>query len=202
MSVPHRNQAALLLTELAPPGWLLRHSAAVAEIAAFLAERIEARGAAVDRPLVETAALLHDVDKTLPRDHPLLELGHGQAGAAWLAERGHGELSAAVAAHPATLLTDERRYPRWAAESTLEERVVAYADKRAMQRIVTLAERFAEWQERHPEHAAELRLGLRRAELLEQEVCELAGVTPSEVTRLAWVDAALHAAGRPMTASD
>lgn len=148
----------------------------------------------LDRPVVEAAALLHDLDKALPRDHRLLELGHGAAGAAWLAERGHAELSAAVAGHTATLLSDERRYPRWAASATLEERVVAYADKCARQDVVTLDERFATWYEKHPEYADGLRLGLTRARLLEQEVCAAAGIAPAEVARLAWVDEALHAA--------
>ena len=53
---------------------------AVAEIAAFLAERMAGRGVAVDRALVESAALLHDLDKALPETDPLRRLGHGHAG--------------------------------------------------------------------------------------------------------------------------
>ena len=195
MSVPSRHDAAALLLSLQPPDRLVGHSAAVAEVASFLAGRAVARGTRLDQTLVETAALLHDVDKALPRDHPLLTMGHGEAGAAWLAEQGHRELGPAVAGHTVTLLTDERRYPRWAAEASLEARVVAYADKRARQEIVSLEERFDTWLERHPEHGDGLRRGLDRARRLEQEVCALAGVEPDAVGRAPWVDEVLRSVG-------
>jgi hypothetical protein len=155
---------------------------------------MSAGGNALDRPVVEAAALLHDVDKLLPDGHPLQVRGHGEAGAAWLTERGYPELSRPVANHPATLLSDEKRYPRWAASASLEERVVAYADKRATQGLVSLAERFGEWAERHPEHAPAMAVARRRAERLEREVCDVAGIDPEEVRRLPWVAETLAAA--------
>ncbi len=194
MSIPSRSEAARILLELNPPDWFVRHSSAVAEVAAFLAARTEDRGTAVNRQLVEAAALLHDVDKLLPDDHPLKSLAHGEAGAAWLGQRGHAELAPAVAGHPATLLTDERRYPAWALSATVEDRIVAYADKRATQELVALERRFDEWRKRHPEHAAVLDLARRRAEQLEIEACSAAGIKPAEVERLAWADDALRAA--------
>jgi predicted hydrolase (HD superfamily) len=136
--------------------------------------------------LVEAAGLLHDLDKTLPADHDLLALGHGTAGAEWLRRHGHGEIAAAVAGHPATLLSDDQRYRQWRRDASLEERVVAYADKRAEQDIVSLDDRFAAWRERHPEHAESLALGLQRARQLEQEVCATAGIAPAQVGRAAW----------------
>jgi hypothetical protein len=163
-------------------------------VAAFLAARIAASGESLDVQLVEAAALLHDVDKLLPDDHPLRVLRHGEAGAAWLSEHGHGELAKAVAGHPATLLGDDERYPRWASEATVEERIVAYADKRAMQDLVSLEQRFAAWLERHPERAASLRLARSRAESLETQVCAAAGIAATDVQRLAWVEEALRAA--------
>ena len=56
MTIPGRVDAASLLLSLDPPDWFVRHARAVAEVAAFLAARIEARGIAVDRRLVEAAA--------------------------------------------------------------------------------------------------------------------------------------------------
>ena len=135
------------------------------------------------------------MDKALPREHALLSRGHGEAGAAWLAEQGHPELGPAVAGHTATLLSDERRYPRWVAEASLEARVVAYADKRARQGIVSLEERFTTWLERHPEHGEDMRRALDRARRLEQEVCGLAGVEPRAMARAPWVDAVLRSVG-------
>lgn len=193
VSIPSRVEAVSILLELDPPGWLVEHSSAVAEVAVDLAARIAERGTALDRALVEAAALLHDVDKALPKGHPLLQLGHGAAGAAWLTERGHAELAPAVAHHPAKLLSDEAVYPGWAARASLEERVVAYADKRATQDVVTLDERFHRWAERHPERAASIQVARGRAQLLEREVCAAAGLAPTEVQRVPWVRDAMQA---------
>lgn len=193
VSIPSRVEAVSILLELEPPGWLVEHSTAVAEVAAFLAARITDRGTAVDRPLVEAAALLHDVDKALQKGHPLLQLGHGAAGAAWLTERGHAELAPAVLHHPVKVLGDDAAYSHWAATASLEERVVAYADKRAMQDVVSLAERFRAWGERHPERAESMRTARARADLLGREVCTAAALSPDEVRRLPWVGDAMQA---------
>ncbi|MFI5255319.1 MAG: HD domain-containing protein, partial [Candidatus Limnocylindrales bacterium] len=128
------------------------------------------RGIAVDRGLVEAAALLHDIDRLLPADDPLLALGHGEAGGRWLLQHGQGELARAVAAHPVSRLTDEDRYHRWAAGATREERIVAYADKRCGQQLEPMASRFAGWVRRYPEYAPGLAVARPRANRLEREV--------------------------------
>ena len=102
MTVPGRVDAASLLLSLDPPPWFVRHARAVAEVAGWLAARIEERGIAIDRRLVEAAALLHDVDKALPADDPARGLPHGDGSAAWLTGVGHPELARAVASHPVT----------------------------------------------------------------------------------------------------
>ena len=150
MTVPGRPEALRLLLSLDPPPWHLRHSRGVAETAGWLAARIATRGIPVDRPLVESAALLHDIDKLLPATDPARALPHGDGAAAWLTRRGYPELSRAVANHPVTRLADEARYSRWSAFATREERIVAYADKRFGQRLEPMAARFAEWERRHP----------------------------------------------------
>jgi len=197
MAVPSRIEACLVLLRLGPPRWLVEHSTVVAEVAAFLAARIADRGVAIDRRLVESAALLHDLDKALPADHRLRQLDHGRAGAAWLVDHDFGELSAPVADHPVTRLTDEQEYARWSAAASLENRVVAYADKRALQRLVLMERRFAEWRRRYPDYEHRQRVGRQRADRLEREVCRAAGVRPSEVRRLRWVGRAMVAARAP-----
>jgi hypothetical protein len=196
MTVPDRCTAAALLLELDPPPWHLRHARAVAEVAGWLAGRIAANGISIDRRLVETAALLHDVDKILPPEDPAGALPHGDGSAAWLSRRGHAELARAVAAHPVTRLVGGERYRRWAASASLEERVVAYADKRAGQHLEPIDARFASWRSRYPggwdERTA---AGVRRwAGRLEAEVCRAADVRADEVRRLRWTAAALHRA--------
>jgi putative nucleotidyltransferase with HDIG domain len=150
MSVPDRVEAARLLLSRNPPPWHLRHSRAVAETAGWLAARIAAAGIPIQRRLVESAALLHDIDKLLPPDDPARGLPHGDAGADWLTRQGHPELARAVANHPVTRLGDEDRYRRWSAFASREERIVAYADKRCGQRLEPMAQRFAEWERRFP----------------------------------------------------
>ena len=179
----------------APSARLLQHVTVVAEVASFLAFRAAQAGLAVDRRLVETAALLHDIDKALPADHPLRSLGHGRAGAAWLREAGHAELARPVAAHPVMQLDEPACPPTGSASAPLEDRIVCYADKRATQRVVSLEQRFGRWQRKHPEYADRLAETLVMARRLESEVCGSIGVRPEAVERLRWVDDALARAG-------
>ena len=196
MTVPGRTAAAALLLSLDPPQWHVRHARAVAEVATWLAARIAARGTPVDRQLVEAAALLHDVDKILPDDDQAARLPHGEGSAAWLTRHGHGELARAVANHPVSCLLDGERFRRWAAFASREERIVAYADKRAGQRLEPMAERFASWDRRYPDAwSAQERAAVRlRATRLEADVCRAAGVAPGDVARLVWTGSALRAA--------
>lgn len=197
MTVPSRPAAAALLCSLEPPVWALAHARAVAEVAGWLARAIERHGIALDRAAVEAAALLHDVDKLLPSDDPARALPHGEGSAAWLTRQGHPELARLVAGHPVTRLVDGEAYRRWAALASREERIVAYADKRAGQRLESMDSRFASWQRRYPGSwdANTWRAVRSRAARLEVEVCRAAGVAPAAVRRLAWTGDALRAAG-------
>jgi hypothetical protein len=197
MTVPDRIEAARLVRSLEPPDWLLRHSRAVAEVAAFLAARTAQRGGRIDRRLAESAALLHDADKALARDDPLRALGHGHGSARWLEAHGFPALGVAVEDHPVTRLRDGAWFESWLEGSRAEDRIVAYADKRAQQRLVSLDERFRGWRRRHPvkwddDAVRDVRV---RADRLERAVCEAAGIRPDEVRRLPWTSAALRAAG-------
>ena len=213
--MPGRMDAAALLLSLDPPPWFVRHSRAVAEVAGWLAARIDARGTPVDRRLVESAALLHDADKALPSADPARSLPHGDGSAAWLTRQGHPELARADASHPVTRLLDGERYKRWAAFASREERIVAYADRRAEQRLVSMDARFESWRRRYARIGvdgrdigwddAELRAVRARADRLAADVCRAAGVAPGDVRRLAWTGRALQAARdrtRPAPARD
>ena len=196
MTVPGRMAAAALLCSLDPPPWFVAHARAVAEVAGWLAMRIAAGGVPVDRTLVEAAALLHDGDKILLADDPARGLPHGEGSAAWLTRLGHAELARPVAAHPVTRLVDGDAYRRWAAFATREERIVAYADKRAGQHLEPVADRFASWRRRYPggwDERTWQAVGARAARL-EADVCRAAGIAPDGVRRLAWTAAALQAA--------
>jgi hypothetical protein len=183
----------------------MRHSRAVAETAAWLALRAASRGRSLDRRLVEAAALLHDVDK-LPRVMPLVVgLPHGQGAAEWLARQGYSELGPAIIGHPVTRLADSAWFESWMAAASPEALIVAYADKRAGQRLESMADRFASWERRYPpaeravrargswdrETVEEVR---QRAQEIERRACDLAGVAPGDVRRLAWTSRVMAAA--------
>ncbi|HYH92175.1 MAG TPA: HD domain-containing protein [Candidatus Saccharimonadales bacterium] len=197
MTVPGRVAAAALLISLDPPPWFVAHARAVGEVAGWLARAIDARGTPIDRAAVEAAALLHDVDKVLPPDDPARTLRHGDGSAEWLTGQGHPELARLVASHPVTRLVDGETFRRWAAFASREERIVAYADKRAGQRLEPMTARFASWARRYPGtwDDATSSAVWARATRLEADVCRAAGVAPSEVRRLAWTGDALRAAG-------
>ncbi len=202
MSIPSRVEAIQLLLSQSPSARALRHARAVAEVAGWLALRIDRRGIPINRGAVEAAALLHDIDKVLrkrlPPDDPLRALPHGEGSAAWLTEQGHEELARLVANHPVTRLVDEERYRRWSAFAGREERIVAYADKRAAQRLAPMAARFADWERRYGNdrgwNGPERGLAWKRAQRLEEDVCRAAGISPDEVRRLAWTGPAIRAA--------
>jgi putative nucleotidyltransferase with HDIG domain len=205
MSVPSRDQSAELILSLQPPAWHLRHSRAVAETAAWLALRAAEAGRSVDRRLVEVAALLHDIDKLERVRADVAELGHGDAAAEWLARNGWPELGPVIAGHPVTRLADAAWFEEWLGCATAEALIVSYADKRAGQRLESMADRFASWERRYPpsERATRARgtwtpetlAAVRgRAAEIERRVCELAVVAPGDVRRLAWTSRALAAA--------
>ncbi|MDL2334951.1 MAG: HD domain-containing protein [Chloroflexota bacterium] len=148
---------------------------------------IKSRGVEVNSDLAEGAALLHDIDKGLPPDDPYRALGHGAAGAQWLTDHGYSELAPAIRDHPVNVIGNAASYDEWAASQSLEAQLVAYSDKRAHQDIVTLDERFERWFKRYPDNPMEP-IAYERFQRLERELCEMAGVAPQDVRRLAWVN--------------
>jgi hypothetical protein len=168
----------------------------------------------VDAAAVEAAALLHDVDK-LPTVGRAAGVRHGEGSAAFLDARGLPELAVLVRDHPVTRLAGDEDRARLLA-APLEARIVAYADKRAGQQLLTMEERFGGWRRRHPVTSADVLAGERgmrppkraawtdeevtrihaRAVELEHEVCRAAGVEPLEVHRLRWSRRNLREAAR------
>ena len=200
MPVPTRSEAIRLLLATDPSPRLVQHATVVAEVASFLAYRGQSQGIRVDRRLVETAALLHDVDKAFRDDHPLRRYPHGRAGAEYIAAAGHPELARAVAGHPVMRLGDADA-ERWIVEGPIEDRIVSYADKRGTERVVSLDQRFERWYRSHPDKSDRLELAHQRARRLEATLCDALGVAPTEVERLRWVDEARTRATLPAARS-
>ena len=219
MPVPTRREAARAFLSLEPATWSMRHACAVADVAAWLARAASGRGVSVDVAAVEAAALLHDVDKVAGRGP---DVRHGDGSASWLEAHGFAELAPLVRDHPVTRLADDADAARLAA-APIEARIVAYADKRAGQRLESMDDRFASWRRRYPAGpadpapadaaanetaAGERPAGKRgwdhelaervyeRALELERDICSAAGVDPGAVRRLRWSRRALAEARR------
>ena len=110
-----------------------------------------------------------------------------------------------IVGHPTMRLADAAWFERWLETASPEALILAYADKRAGQRLESMAARFGSWERRYPPEARAGRARgswtpeifaavWRRAEALELRVCEMAGVTPEEVRRLPWTGRALRSA--------
>ena len=203
MTVPSRADAVRLLLSLDPPPWFERHARAVAEVSGWLAARTAQAGTPVDRRLAEAAALLHDADKLLARDDPARRLAHGDGSAAWVTRLGHPELAPAIAGHPVTRLADPTWPDAWLATASPEARIVAYADKRAGQRLEPMAARFASWDRRYPGGwpGEEPGRAWANASRLEAMVGATAGVPPGDVRRLPWASPLFRDARRQAEAA-
>jgi hypothetical protein len=142
---------------------------------------VEAASVPVDVPLVEVAALLHDIDKAMTA----AGCGrHGEVGARRLEALGYPELAAPVRSHPLPCLLDDARFPRgWPSV------LVACADRHVAQEFLTIDERLDEMASRHPHHRAAIERARRPAHRLEEEVAAALGLRPSDLVdrlRAAW----------------
>lgn len=181
MAVPTLVQAEELLDSFDLPDGIAVHARGVSRVAAEAARLLAAAGAEVDPDLVEVAALLHDIDKPVTRDSGE---EHGTLAAAWLTERGWGELAAPVASHPVTCLLDVARFPRgWASVA------VSVADRHVAQEFLTIDGRIEEMATRYPQYRESLDAARAPAHALEARLAAAAGLSvPSLVARLraAW----------------
>ena len=181
MAIPDRDTTRRLLEEAGLPDGIVVHSEGVARVAVAAAGLVAEAGIPIDSRLVESAALLHDVDKVEIR-----RTGgeHGIVGARRLEAAGYPELAMPVASHPITCLLDDDRFPiGWPSV------IVAVADRHVAQEFLTVDERLDDMQRRHPEYAAQIEAARRPAHALEAEVAEATGLEVDDLVarlRAAW----------------
>ena len=119
---PSADESAALLAQL--PEHIAAHCRAVQALALEMTDALAAGGTLLDRGLVSSAALLHDICRLQPR--------HAEAGAQRLASLGYRALADAV-----------RTHHDWRGETLDEAGVLFLADKYIQDaQRVTLAERF------------------------------------------------------------
>lgn len=141
MNIPPRKQAFELLKKYSVPGHIVAHSEQVAKIAVFLGEKISKSGESVNLPLVEAAALLHDIAKKISIDDPSKR--HVPGAVKILEKEGLLEIAQIAGEHGLSHILEGHF-------SSLESKLVYYADKRVRHcSLVSLEERFEYLLERY-----------------------------------------------------
>jgi uncharacterized protein len=129
--LPNREQAIKILQENNCPTEVIEHCIAVADFAVELAQKIQAKHIAIDIGLVEAGALLHDLGRS--KTH---SVDHAVVGAQIAESLGQPQsVVNIVKRHVGAGITpQEAQQLGWPKDNyipqTIEEKVVAYADKR------------------------------------------------------------------------
>ncbi|MFH1586960.1 MAG: HDIG domain-containing metalloprotein [Candidatus Diapherotrites archaeon] len=131
--IPSRKEALDIMKSYLPQN-IIDHSMAVNKVANYLAEKLVAKGEKIDLQLVDTATILHDIDKIIEPSGK----NHGKESERILREKGFPEVASVVGKHGLGNILKKGELSRW------EDKVVWYADKRVNHdKIVSLDERFA-----------------------------------------------------------
>ncbi|MGB9757599.1 MAG: HD domain-containing protein [Candidatus Bipolaricaulaceae bacterium] len=171
--LPDLAEAWQILKEQGVPENVIRHSAAVAGVAFFLAEKLRERGIEVDPLLVHRGGLLHDLDKI----ESLKEGGeHGERAAEILADLGYPELGEIARKH---VLRPGKSPQTW------PEKIVFYADKLVEgAEVVGLRARLSALWERYPEFRAEISAGEVFVQTLQNQILTILGLSEAELLSL------------------
>ncbi|MEM2122669.1 MAG: TIGR00295 family protein [Candidatus Bathyarchaeia archaeon] len=127
---PPRAEALEILKELGCPRQVIAHCRCVADVAVELALKALSKGFQADLRLIEAGALLHDVGRSVTH-----EVNHGVVGAEIVRSLGLDEEMAGIvekhvgAGIPADEAVELGLPGRDYVPSTLEEKIVCYADK-------------------------------------------------------------------------
>lgn len=173
--IPNKEDCLRLMSQNGMLDHIIDHSIMVARVALFLSVRLNRRGQRLNLPLVEAAALLHDLTKTeclrTKEDHAL-------TGSRLLKEMGYERIGEIVAEH---IHLSKKIDPSWVSE----EEVVNYADKRVQHdRIVNLEERFDDLKGRYgkSQRALEQLEGLKRATVeIERKIFSILEIDPEDL---------------------
>ena len=145
MIIPTKEECLVLLNKNKTPSKIIEHSKAVCKVAEKIANKLIKKGIKLNKKLVTAAALLHDIERA--KDN------HVPKGAILLKKLGYPKVAQVTRKHSLYKLEQKNRQPKaW------EEKIVFYADKRAMgNKIVSLEKRFKALEKRyHVELSKEL----------------------------------------------
>jgi putative nucleotidyltransferase with HDIG domain len=137
MNIPSKEECIEILTKNKTPSNVIEHCKAVCGVAEEITERLIKKGVQVNKELVVAASLLHDIER--------IKENHVQEGAKLLKSLGFPEVAEVVSKHSLYRPTGEK-----IDLDTIEEKILFYADKRALgTKIVSLQERFDNLEKRY-----------------------------------------------------
>ena len=163
MRIPSVTDCYRMICRMAMLDHIAAHSLRVCQVASCLHEKLDTAGIRLDLPLIQAAALLHDITKT--RSITTAE-NHAETGEAFLRERGFDEVGAIVGQHVALLEYGNGR-------AVSEAEIVNYADKRVLHdRVVSLEERMGYIRDKYCAPGMEARFAwlLERSRELEEKI--------------------------------
>ncbi len=164
MNIPTNQQCLALLEKNKTPPNVIAHCRAVHNFAVSLSNNLQKKGVEINIPLVESAALLHDIEKIKP--------SHVIAGHDFVLAEGYPEVAAVMKKHGLEKLDDRSYCPK-----TTEEKVVFYADKRIQHiQVVPLEQRFAYIRKKYNSPAIDREIAFTKA--IENEFALVLGAMP------------------------
>jgi putative nucleotidyltransferase with HDIG domain len=174
--IPLPDECLDMLAVMQMPAHIQAHSELVCRVALLLTDGLIRAGVALNRPLVNASALLHDITK--PRSFTTGE-NHSKTGGEYLSGLGYPEVGDVIRQH---VILDAY----FAQAAPNEAEVVNYADKRVLHdRIVPLEDRMNYIVERYAkteEHRQWMRLVWDHTVQLERRLFAYLSYTPLELT--------------------
>lgn len=182
--IPTEIQAKNLWERYALPDDKRTHVGLVAKVALFFAREVQKTDQAIiiDEPLLRAAALLHDIDKAVPRLEGEL---HPDTAVRILRQENMNEVADVVVTHPLHAILDPAICPK-----TWEEKLLYLADKTVKFEVITVDRRFALWNaEKLPVEAQRiLDESYPKVKQLENEILRIIGIEPDDIAKLVSVE--------------
>lgn len=172
-NLPTREECIRIFDEHKVPDDVRQHCRKVNQVAVFLAKKLKEKGVDIDIDLVDRGSLLHDLDKI-----PTLGKGnHGEETFRIMCDKGFHRIGYLARRH----LTHYIFYE----ESTWEDKIVNYADKRCQNdRIVPLKERFAYIRSKYDLSKDKLYIKAEKEMLkFEKMLFEMIGLDPEKLNK-------------------
>ena len=175
--IPKEDEAKALWDKYELPEQKRIHVGLVAKVAVFFANELRRKNneLRINTELLNAAALLHDIDKHIPK---LPGESHPDAGVRVLREEGMEDVAELVRTHPVHSILDPVIAPK-----TIEQKLLFLSDKMVKFEVLTVDKRFALWNAEHlPQKDQEiLDRAYPKVKALEKEIFDTIGLRPEEV---------------------